>query len=116
MVNPDSSVEQTRDVPAYALERICELARNGKVIYGGRRVELDIQESLQMSQEEVCQCIASLGPSHFRHSKLYPGRPKWMDVYCRAWAVDGQTHDLYIKLMLGQNVMTVTLCSFHWQR
>ncbi len=116
MVSPESGNEQTKHEPAYALERICELAAQGKVIYGGRRVELDIQENLHMSQEEVCRCIASLEPSHFRHSKLYPNRPKWMDVYCRAWSVDGQVHDLYIKLMLGNKVMTVTLCSFHWQR
>ncbi|MTI50263.1 MAG: type II toxin-antitoxin system MqsR family toxin [Alcanivorax sp.] len=116
MVDPDSGEEQTRDVPAYALERICELACAGKVIYGGRRVELDIHENLQMSQEEVCRCLASLEPSHFRHSKLYPERSKWMDVYCRPWSVDDQIHDLYIKLMLSKNVMTVTLCSFHWQR
>lgn len=116
MVCPESGNEQTKYQPSYALDRIGELARQGKVIYGGRRVELDIQENLQMSQEEVCRCIASLKPSHFRHSKLYPDRRKWMDVYCRAWAVDGQTHDLYIKLMLSNNVMTVTLCSFHWQR
>ncbi|MCU5782506.1 hypothetical protein MA04_01806 [Alcanivorax balearicus MACL04] len=116
MVDPGSGDEQTKQIPAYALERIRELARGSKVIYASHRVELDIVDNLCMSQEEVCRCLASLESSHFRHSKLYPNQRKWMDVYCPTWAVNGQVHDLYIKLMLSRNVMTVTLCSFHWQR
>lgn len=117
MVSSSDKEVRTRKAPAYALDRIRELASLRKVVYGGRRVELDIADNLHYSFEEVCQCLVSLQPQHFQHSKRYPNLPKWMDVYFLSWAPVGRKpDDLYIKLMLTRQTLTLTLCSFHWQQ
>ena len=109
--------KERRCYPAYALERVRELAAKEKVNYRSWRVEADVC-NLGYSLGEVCQCIASLNVTlHFDHSELPDGQSRWQDVYHCRWSNSaGEVDDLYLKLMLTQSTITVELCSFHRHR
>lgn len=114
MVTPD---KDRRSYPAYALNRVKELATKEKVNYRSWRVETDVI-NLGYALGDVCRCIASLDAAlHFDHSELPAGQTRWQDVYHCRWSNSaGEVDDLYLKLMLTQSTITVELCSFHRHR
>lgn len=115
MVSDDKA---QRDYPAYLLERIRELAVAKQVAYRGQRVQQDVA-NLGYAFEGVCECISQLREEHFSHSEKPHGDKLWQDVYCCRWAVGPSppsVDELYIKLLLGNSALYVTLCSFHLHR
>lgn len=111
-----------RDAPVYDLDRVRELAGKEQVVFAGNkrgrgtRVEMNAQD-LGYSPDDIFACIASLQPEEFDESLLYADEKFWQDVYrCRRTAPGGQVDDLYIKLKLTRNAVTVVLHSFHRER
>lgn len=111
-----------RDTPVYDLDRVRELAGKGLVTFAGKKKEAGTKveqnaEDLGYSPDDVFACIASLQPGEFDESLLYPDEKFWQDVYkCRRTAPGGEVDDLYIKLKLTRNAVTVVLQSFHRER
>jgi hypothetical protein len=113
MVNPKP---ERLPYPHWSLERICELAAEGRVRYAGTRVTYDI-DNLGLAPDDVCDCLKTLDASCFQHSERYVDGGAWHDVYLRAWAPQRRKpDDLYIKLRLDHGCVTVELCSFHQTR
>lgn len=109
-------VADRRDEPVYDLDRVRELAGNRRVIYASRRVENDA-ENLDYGPDAVADCVASLQPEEFDESLRYANEKFWQDIYkCRRVSPKGDTDDLYIKLKLTRNAITVVLQSFHRDR
>ena len=108
--------DERRDRPEYSLDRIRQLAKSGKVVFGSRRVELDWQ-NLNYSPEEIHACIANLEPGDFRQSVKYHNRRFWMDEYRLRWRSSaGHLDSLYLKLHLNRDLIIVILDSFHLNR
>lgn len=108
--------DERRNRPEYSLDRIRQLAKSGKVVFGSRRVELDC-DNLGYSPEEIYECVASLEPDDFRQSVKYPNRRFWMDEYRLRWRSNsGHIDPLYFKLHLNRDVIIVILDSIHRDR
>ena len=111
-----------RAEPVYDLDRVRELAGKGRVIFAGKKRDAGTKveqnaEDLGYSPDDVFACIASLQPEEFDESLLYPGEKFWQDVYkCRRTAPGGEVDELYLKLKLTRNALTVVLQSFHRDR
>jgi hypothetical protein len=111
-----SSKAERQSSPAYALERVRELARKEKVRYESGRVQLDVA-NLGYALDEVCACIEALRGDDFRHAERHGPDALWLDVYGLDWrSSGGQTDDLYIKLRLANSCLVVGLHSFHRNR
>ena len=109
-------VADRRDAPVYDLNRVRELAGKGLVVFAGSRAENDA-ENLDYGPDAVADCLASLQPEEFDESLRYANEKFWQDVYkCRRVLPKGDTDDLYIKLKLTRNAITVVLHSFHRDR
>lgn len=106
--------ETERDsTPHYSLDRIRELAAGGHVSYGSSRVWVKI-ECLGYSPEDVYGCLANLNADDYSESIKYPNQPFWLDVYhCCFISSNGGKDELYIKLKLTKNCLTIVLASFH---
>jgi len=86
------------------------------VQYAGTRVTLDI-DALDYVLDDVCTCLAALGPQHFSHSERYRANGPWHDVYKTSWAPPGRQPDtLYVKFRLSGDLIVIQLCSFHQHR
>jgi hypothetical protein len=113
MVDP---VLDKRDQPVYDLARIRELAGKGLVVAAGSKVENDAQ-NLGYDPDALNGCISSLQAEEFDHAVRYPGEKFWQDVYkIRRESPQGAIDDLYVKLKLTRNWVTVVLHSFHRHR
>ncbi len=107
-----------RDYATFDLARIVELALAGKVVYVNSSVLRDT-ENLGYSPDDVHQCLASLTAGDFACGEAYGSGPtKWHDVYkiSRYPSPTGHRDDLYIKLQINKNCVTVLLYSFHRNR
>jgi len=114
MVTDDSA--EWKERPEYSLNRVRELAGAGAVHYGSQRVFVDT-ENLGYAPVDVHQCLASLEPSHFRKSIRYASLNFWWDVYLVTYdSPSGHRDDLYIKLKLDRDCITVVVGSFHKER
>lgn len=109
-------VPERRSEAEYSLSRVCELAKQGCVRYGGRNVQRDI-ENLSYAPEDVQKCLQLLTDCHFHHAERYaPGGP-WLDVYHVAYpGPTGVVDELYVKLKLDRDCILVVLASFHRER
>ncbi|MGH8162267.1 MAG: type II toxin-antitoxin system MqsR family toxin [Gammaproteobacteria bacterium] len=107
---------EKRGYPAYALSRIRELARQGKVRYLSARAQHDI-ENLGYEPDDIHECLANLEESDFDHAETYLDFPGWYDVYHVVLvSTQGHRDRPYIKLRLTRDVMYVELRSFHVDR
>jgi len=105
--------EERRQRPEYSLDRVRELAREGRVSYGSSRVTRHV-ENLEYAPEDVHRCLACLEPSHYRGSVRYEGTGPWLDEYLITFiGPRGCTDDLYIKLKLNRDCILIVLASFH---
>ncbi len=112
MVSPD---EQRQHWPSHALDRVQELAREGKVKFTPA-VQRDTK-NLDYPPDEVFDCLCSLQSGNFKTSIRYANSPLWHDVYTVDWRRENGTVDsLYIKLALAKNCLAVVLFSFHRPR
>jgi hypothetical protein len=103
---------ERRASPEYSLTRVKELARTESV-HLTQRSTRDSQD-LGYSFEQVCECLAELEPEDFEHSVRYEWTPVWLDVYkMRNKTPASRIDDLYIKIRLNRDCITVTVCSFH---
>jgi len=108
--------EQKRSRAEYSLNRVRELASNGAVRYGSNRVFLDT-ENLEYAPSDVHQCLACLEQRNYRGSVRYAGQRFWWDEYLITYvSPSGHQDDLYIKLKLDRDCITVVLGSFHEER
>ncbi len=107
-----SESEERRSSSEYSLTRIRELALQGDVHYYSRRVHRHI-ENLNYRPEDIYTCLSMLTSAHYRGSVRY-GKKPWLDEYLITYkAGNGQPDELYIKLMLNKNCLTIILESFH---
>jgi motility quorum-sensing regulator/GCU-specific mRNA interferase toxin len=105
--------EEKSSIPAYSLDRIHELVRSKKLVYGGRKVQRDIV-SLRYELDDVCRCLLSLNACHFKESVHYADSGVCFDVYrvtCRGR--DDEDDPLYIKLKLNRDCIVLVIGSFH---
>lgn len=108
-----SSGEERRKKAEYSLTCIQQLASQGEVIYGSRRVQRHI-ENLGYSPEDVHACLGKLTSDHYRGSVRYESDPFWHDEYLITFeAKNNQPDELYIKLKLNRDCVLVILASFH---
>ena len=107
---------ERRARPEYSLDRIRELARDGKVSYGSSTVQRDV-ENLGYAPEDVHRCLEVLNSLHFSHAERYAKAGPWLDVYCvSCQGPRGHLDPLYIKLKLNRDCIVVVLGSFHRER
>ncbi len=110
MVNSKIQKRRQRE---YDLDRIRELAKSGKVAYGSRDVEKDI-ENLSYEPVNVHECLAELEDKHYKETINYGDHKGWLDVYHTTYqSPTGHQDDLYIKLKLNKNCVMIVLASFH---
>jgi hypothetical protein len=103
---------ERKSSPEYSLTRVKELARSESVQLTQRSTR-DSQD-LGYSFEQVCECLAELERADFEHSVRYEGTTVWLDVYkMRNRTSTSRLDDLYIKIRLNRDCITVTVCSFH---
>ena len=115
---------------SYDLALLQRLAAADAITYAGIEVEKCLLR-LGYSHDHLRQCIANLKPGDFEVSGRYTYGKKpvrhtvWMDVYrykCTYYPNDDsndnpRADDLYIKLSLSGDCVTVTVQSFHeWGR
>ncbi len=122
---------ERKQTASYDLVLLQRLAAADAIIYAGREVEKCLLR-LKYSHDHLRQCIANLRSEDFHVSGRYaiegtkPVRYTfWMDVYryqCTYYPRDDSNDDprdddLYIKLSLSGDCVTVTVQSFHeWGR
>ena len=105
--------EERRHRKEFSLNCIRELAAAGKVDYWSRDVSKDI-ENLSYSPDDVHACLASLTEDHYRESVNYGDRKGWLDVYHITYqSPTGHQDEMYIKLKLNRDCVTILLMSFH---
>jgi motility quorum-sensing regulator / GCU-specific mRNA interferase toxin len=110
MVNKE---EEKRNKAEYSLTRIHELADQGSVHYGNRRVQRHV-EIYNYTPERVNTCLTMLNESHFHESVRYGETKFWLDVYfITCTSSNGNIDDLYIKLKLDRDCVWIVLDSFH---
>lgn len=108
--------EERRDKPAYSLQRIRDLATQGKVRYLSARVTMDV-ENLEFAPENVHCCLRALEAKHFRGSVRYEGSKFWLDEYLITCTGQRDIPDnLYVKLKLDRDCIWIDLASFHRER
>jgi Motility quorum-sensing regulator, toxin of MqsA len=115
-----TSGTERKDSPSCSLQRIQELASQEAVAYGSSTVEIDIS-NLRYSHEDVCECLRVLAPEDFSHAERYGPKQVWLDVYKISMEFPDErgrifTDELYIKLKLDKDCVTVVLMSFHPER
>lgn len=109
----DRPVPERRHDAEYSLEQVHRLASFGQVDLRGIKIRQDLVD-LGYELDDLCQCLAELERHHFRHSERYENFTRWHDVYKkRHTGPDGQTRNLYIKLRLSRDCITIEMCSFH---
>lgn len=108
--------EERRDRPEYSLQRIREIAAQGKVQYLSSRVTMDV-ENLEFTPDDVHECLRALEAKHFRGSVRYEGSRAWLDEYLICCKGQRDSSDnLYIKLKLDRDCIWIYLASFHRER
>lgn len=108
------STTQERKSSEYSLARIHELAKKGRIASGSRKVNNDIL-NLGYSVQDVCECLHNLRPQQYYKSEKH--NDIWHDVYKCKWSTpnlsENHYDDLYIKLKLDRDCVTVIISSFH---
>lgn len=118
---------ETKDRPSYNLAQLQALAKADQIVYGSVRSIEGWLYRLGYSHENLRDCIAMLSPDEFDKSGRYAIDSSqftfWMDVYrlkCIYTPEPGAepiSEDLYIKLSLSGDCVSVTVHSFHvWGR
>ena len=111
-----TSNPQKRNKIEYSLSAIHRIAGERNVVYGSRDVQRDVLNH-DYSLEDVCQCLQSLRQEDYDESVHYGDKRGWLDVYrCRWPAPNSSTStidDLYIKLKLNRDCITIVIASFH---
>ncbi len=103
---------ERRSSPEYSLARVRELAAS-QCVNLTLRSTADSQD-LSYSFEEVCECLSELQPQDFDHSVAYESNHFWLDVYkMRNKTSRSRIDDLYIKIRLNRDCITVIVHSFH---
>jgi motility quorum-sensing regulator/GCU-specific mRNA interferase toxin len=107
---------ERRATAVYSGLRVRELAKQGRVHYGSRRVQLDV-ENLGYAPEDVHRCLQVLNDCHFKHAERYAAAGPWFDVYLVPYSgPNGVVDDLYVKLKLDRDCVVVVLASFQRER
>lgn len=105
--------------PFFDLNLVKEVAAREDIIYE-RKARTDIV-NLGYELSDVISCLQGLTPQHFDKSHTYinRGHPQQMDayVYTYTWLDKSQEEErqdqLYIKLSLVNEKLSVNLASFH---
>lgn len=110
-------VEESRNHCSYCLDTLHQLADQKSVIYGGRRVEIDI-ENLGYSPEDVHGILRCFRPEDFVQSERYQESRVWMDVYrFRYISPKNDIDDLFVKVKIATTGRVVVVVgSFHRDR
>jgi hypothetical protein len=104
---------ERRQRKEFSLNRIRELAAAGQVAHGSRDVSKDI-ENLSYSPDDVYQCLVSLTDEDYKESVNYGDHKGWLDEYLITYqSPTGHKDELYIKLKLNRDCVTIVLISFH---
>ena len=102
--------------PAYPLDEIRAAVEAGNIIYGGRKVQQDIN-NLGYTKNDVVRCIVSLVGTHYQKTLTFTDKGTVFDVYIRDFEHQKCTDRIYMKLRLLPNgQMNVGIGSFHLQR
>lgn len=101
-------------MPYYSLEKIIAAANAQQVIYGGRKVGIDIS-NLGYTIDEVARCISQLQHENYQKTLNYDDCGKVFDVYTINFSPrENQMDSIYIKLRLLENgEVQIGLGSFH---
>lgn len=102
--------------PTYALGRIVAAARAGRVVFAGRRLQIDIAQ-LGYTLDDVHECLATLRPED--HRGVFEADGVLFDVYLPGFhGPHGGIDELYVKLTERSEATLpqVVLASFHLQR
>ena len=105
---------ERRNNSEYSLDAIHRLAKSGNVNYGSPKVQRDV-DNLDYSLEDVCECLQSLSNDNYYESVNYGDHKGWLDVYLCNWPLRSteSSVELYIKLKLNRDCITIVLASFH---
>ena len=102
-------------MPYYDLDKVREAAKRKDIEYRGWKVRLDIA-NLSYELSDVADCISNLTLNHFHKTKDY-GNGQIDDVYKCVYEnttdEDTKFDELYIKLSLKNNWLSIDLGSFH---
>lgn len=102
----------------YNLDEVRKLAKQGAVEYMGRTANRDAAE-LGYSLNDVIRCLAALTEDEFSKSLEYGAGLKH-DVYItkfpRPNGEEDEIDELYVKFVLINNMLTISIASFHLQR
>lgn len=102
--------------PAYPLDDIRAAAEAGDIIYGGRKVQRDIN-NLGYTRDEVMSCIMGLRSNHYCGTKTFNDSATLFDVYIRDFEHQEHTDRIYMKLrLLPKGKLYVGIGSFHLSR
>ncbi len=102
-------------MPYYDLEKVREIAQRKDIEYRGWKVRLDIA-NLGYDLNDVADCIAGLTCCDFHKTKKYDSGQVddiYKCVYQRTSTEESVKDELYIKLSLYNNYLSIDLGSFH---
>jgi hypothetical protein len=100
-------------MPYYLLEKIVDAAKCKDIIYGGRKVSIDIN-NLCYTLDDVADCISKLQLQHFEKTIQYSN--VFFDIYQIEYAPKSreEADNIYLKLRLLHNdKIQVSIGSFH---
>jgi len=101
--------------PAYPLDDIRAAAEAGNIVYGGRKVQRDIN-NLRYTKDEVIRCIVGLRGTHYQKTLTFT-KDTVFDVYIRDFEYQEHTDRIYMKLrLLPKGQVYVGVGSFHLSR
>lgn len=99
----------------YDLDKVREIAKRKDIEYRGWKVRLDIA-NLGYNLNDVADCIAGLTSGNFHKSKKYESGQVddiYKCIYERTSNENSVKDELYIKLSLCNNCLSIDLGSFH---